>query len=87
MPELGQSRSNCAIGGMSGLRPPATELRTSLVVRFAPTSGSHSILIATGEHWLQRSFGQPGSPQSSSVSRKIFGTPKRAYHVFEIGNT
>jgi hypothetical protein len=78
------------------------ELRDRRHVRSAPDSDrtaditrgpvcaqqrSHSILIATGEHWLQRSFGQPGSPQSLSVSRKIFGTPKRAYHVLKIGNT
>jgi hypothetical protein len=28
--------------------------------RFRAISGSHSILVATGEHWLRWSFGQPG---------------------------
>jgi hypothetical protein len=35
---LGQSRPNWAVGTMSGLTSPATELRTSLVVRFVPDS-------------------------------------------------
>ena len=50
-------------------------------------SGSHSILVATGEHWLGWSFGQPGLPQSFFVSREVFGTKIMAQHVFEIGNT
>ena len=50
-------------------------------------SGSHSILVATGEHWLRWSFGQPGLPQSFFVSREVIGMPIRAQHVFEIGNT
>jgi hypothetical protein len=33
---MGQSRPNWAVGTMSGLTSPATELRTSLVVRFVP---------------------------------------------------
>jgi len=37
--------------------------------------------------WPGWSLGQPGLPQSFSVSRKIFGTPKRAHHVLEIGNS
>src|SRR5882757_10702847 len=37
--------------------------------------------------WPGWSLGQPGLPQSFSVSRKIFGTPKRSHHVLEIGNT
>jgi hypothetical protein len=32
----GHSRPNWAVGAMSGLPPVATELRTSLVVRFVP---------------------------------------------------
>src|ERR1700675_3432724 len=36
MPQLGQSRPNGAVGTMSGLLPLATELRTSMVVRFVP---------------------------------------------------
>ncbi len=37
--------------------------------------------------WPGWSLGQPGLPQSFSVSRKIFGTPKRAHHVLESGNS
>ena len=37
--------------------------------------------------WLRWSFGQPGLPQSFFVSREVFGTPIRAHHVFESGNT
>ena len=40
----------------------------------------------TGEH-LRRSFGQPGFSQSFFESREVFGTPIRAQHVFESGNT
>jgi hypothetical protein len=36
MSHLGQSRPNWAVRAMSGLSPLATELRTSLVVRFVP---------------------------------------------------
>jgi hypothetical protein len=54
---------------------------------FGAISGSHSILVAKGEHWLRWSFGQPGLPQSLFVSRDIFGAPKRAQHVFESGKT
>jgi hypothetical protein len=45
-----------------------------------------SILVATGEHWLRSSFGQPGLPQSFFMLREIVGPP-RAYQVFESGNT
>ena len=37
--------------------------------------------------WLRWSFGQPGLPQSFFISREVFGTPIRAQHVFESGNT
>lgn len=47
---------------------------------------AHLIPVATGKHWLRRSFGQSGSPQSFFVSRETF-MPIRAQHVFEIGNT
>jgi hypothetical protein len=50
-------------------------------------SGSHSILVATGEHWLRWSFGQPSPPQSFFVLRDVFGKPIRAQHLCEIGNT
>jgi hypothetical protein len=41
-----------------------------------------------GRHpWLRWSFMQPGLPQSFFISREVFGTPIRAQHVFEIGNT
>jgi hypothetical protein len=36
---------------------------------------------------LQLSFGQPGFSQSFFVSREVFGTPIRAHHVFESGNS
>jgi len=35
---VGHSRPNRAVRAMSGLPPPATELRTSLMVRFVPTA-------------------------------------------------
>ena len=60
-------------------RRPASPLRA--------ISGSHSILVAAGEHWLRWSFGQPGLPQSFLQSREVFGPPIRAQHVFESGNT
>jgi hypothetical protein len=39
MSELGQSLPYRVFLAMSGLPPAATELRTSLVVRFVPTAG------------------------------------------------
>src|SRR5262245_29167000 len=51
-------------------------------------SRTHSITSSqTGEHWLRRSFGQPGFSQSIFQSQEIFGTPIRPQHVFESGNT
>src|SRR6266403_2083673 len=60
--------------------------RRSRHVRFVPSAEVADHLVATGKHWLRWSFGQPGSPQSFFISREIFGTSKRAHHVFEGGN-
>jgi hypothetical protein len=40
MSEMGHSRPKWAVRAMSGLPPVATELRTSMVVRFVPKPDS-----------------------------------------------
>jgi hypothetical protein len=37
--------------------------------------------------WQRWSVGQPGLSQSFFISREVFGTPIRAQHIFETGNT
>src|SRR4051812_16653570 len=83
----GQSRPKWAVHAMSGLPPLATELRTSREVRKVPKAEVTSLFTSSPQLTIWPSFGQPGLPQPFSVSRKIFGTPKRAQQVFEIGNT
>jgi hypothetical protein len=46
MSESGQSLPNWAVRAMSGLSPLATELRTSLVVRFVPLAEVREVYIS-----------------------------------------
>ena len=68
---LTSTRSDQQVNDISSV-PPALYCR-----------GSHPLVAP----WLRWSFGQPSSPQPFFISRKVFGAPIRAKHVFEIGNT
>src|SRR5882672_1035043 len=77
------ARPDHTSGSKTEVSGPARDARFTLRSRhrqpapacpFGAISGSHSILVATGEHWLGWSFGQPGLPQSLFVSREVFGT-------------
>jgi hypothetical protein len=61
--DMGQSRPNWAVGTMSGLTPSATELRTSLMVRWVPqpdsctaTTASYSMTSSVGERRVGNSI-------------------------------
>jgi hypothetical protein len=60
--------------------------QTGPVGPFHANNGSrpHSQTVEPGCFW---SFGQPGLPQSFLVPGEVFGTPIRAPHVLESGNT
>ena len=86
----GKKRKSRPSGAMTALPPMSGPSSADLACPKSANNGSraHSITSSqTGEHWLRWSFGQPGLPQSFFVSREVFGTPIRAQHVFEIGNT
>jgi len=64
-------------GSFSEVRPHSRRVRFTLtnghrrldrLGQKRAISGSHSILVATGEHWLRWSSGQPGLPQSFFIS-------------------
>ncbi len=83
----GQTRkSDCTIA-MSAFPPLATRQRTSPKVRFVPIAEVIRSSSRQADHLAVMSFGQPGLPQSFLVSREVLGTPIRAQHVFESGNS
>jgi hypothetical protein len=71
MSEKGQKLSSGSVSGKSA-DPPKT---------------GHSATVTRASTWLRWLFGQPGLPQSFFQSREVFGTPIRAPHVLESGNT
>jgi hypothetical protein len=77
--------ANVRFGTHSGFKSDIAQDPKSAHERKSPLCSINS--SRQGDHLAVTSFGQPGFPQSFSVSRKIFGTPKRAHHVLEIGNT
>src|SRR5260370_32819827 len=87
---LGQSLPKAIVPAMSAFPPRATEERTWRHVSKVPLAEVALIRSPRRQGrapWPGWSLGQPGFSQSFFVSREVFGTPIRAHHVFESGNS